>query len=454
MTTSTESMIARFVAGLRPEDVPDDVLAVAAEACMDCVGVMLAGIDEPPARMMRAWLSPAGGDGAAAVLGTALRTTPADATLANGVAAHVLDYDDMGAFGHPSVVLLPPVLALGEARGVSGRRLLTAYAAGFEVGAALHEGLGISQGATGLHGTAMAGAFAAAAASANLLGLSPEQVTMAMAVAASTPAGLVQNFGTHTKSLHAGHTARNGLMAAMLAADGWTANPRAFEGAGGMLAVYGRGDQHRLRESVSTLGREWRLTKELTLKAFPCCGSTHGAVNAITALLRESGATIEQVDWLEVGELPPASHVLLYPEAHTGFEGKFSIEYVAARALCDRTVSVDSFGPQSTEDARYLAVKDKVRIRTGSKWVHGGEAFWGVSQATLRLTDGRTFHTEVNRYEMPGTRANPLPAATVQAKFTENCKRGGFDPDAAYAAWSRLAGLPDVREAVRTAVPR
>jgi 2-methylcitrate dehydratase PrpD len=444
---TAEEAVAAFVTGLREDDLPHDVCAIAAEACLDCVGVMVAGSVEEPAALMRAQLNLCE-TGPSAVVGTGLRGAPLDAALANGVAGHVLDYDDMGAFGHPSAVLAPAVLAVGETQGVSGRRLLTAYAAGFEIGAALAEGLSISQGETGLHQTGMIGVFAATAAAGNLLGLTAEQVMMAMGIAASTPAGLVQNFGTFTKSLHAGMTARNGVMAASLAAAGWTANPRAFEGPGGVMAVYGRPDTKRLRHALSTLGDEWRIRTEATLKRFPCCGSTHAAVTSITALLREAGVTADEVEWLEVGELPPASHVLLYPEAYTGFEGKFSLAYVAARALSDGDVTVDTFNPDAVGDARYLAVKDKVRIRIGSKWDHGGEAFWPATTVTMRLTDGRTLTHSTDRYTMPGTRAQPLSADAVREKFVANCTRAGVDGAAAYAAWSRLPESRNLSEAI------
>jgi len=201
---TAEATIAAFIADQAADDIPGDVFAVAAEACLDCAGVAVAGSIEQPARKIADFVAACGGAGSSSIVATSRRATPADAALANGVAAHVLDYDDMGAFGHPSAVLLPATLALAESRGASGRDLLTAYAVGFEVGAALEHGLGISQGVTGLHGTAMIGVFATTAAACRLLGLGREQVQMALGIAASLPAGLVQNFGTHTKSLHAG----------------------------------------------------------------------------------------------------------------------------------------------------------------------------------------------------------------------------------------------------------
>src|SRR3546814_207617 len=117
-----------------------------------------------------------------------------------------------------------------------------------------------------------------------------------------------------------------------------------------MLNVYGRGDVNRLRTSLAGLGSTWLMPDTLTIKRFPCCGSTHGAITAIQSILAERPVALDEVDWLEVAELPPASHVLLYPNPTTGFQGKFSIEYAAAKALADGgRVSIDTFADEGVE---------------------------------------------------------------------------------------------------------
>jgi len=321
-------------------------------------------------------------------------------------------------------------------------------------GAALNKGLGISRGESGLHTTGMIGVFAATAAASRLLGLTEEQVKYAMGVAASTPAGLVQNFGTHTKSLHAGMAARNAVMAASLAADGFTSNPAFFEGAGGMLAVYGRADTARLRSNLEGLGTIWQMPSTLTLKRFPCCGSTHAAINAVQALLAASPVALDDIAQVEVGELPPASHVLLYPDAATGFQGKFSIEFTTARALCEHgNITVESFADDAVDDPAYRDLLGKVRVGVGSKWGHGTEAAFEDTTVTLRLKDGRVLSETVNRYAMPGTRKAPLGTEAIREKFEANCRRAGLEPGPLYERWSDVGTITSIREALSLTVP-
>ncbi|MPZ98905.1 MAG: hypothetical protein GEU80_06105 [Dehalococcoidia bacterium] len=451
---TAEDTLVRFVVGFDASQIPADVRAVAREACLDCLGVMLAGSRQAPAVKVHEQLRRHGSGHAASVVGTALRASPMDAALANGTAAHALDYDDMGAFGHPSAVLLPAVLAVGESLDASGEQLLAAYAVGFEVGAALNKGLGISRGESGLHTTGMIGVFAATAAVSRLLGLTEEQVKHAMGVAASTPAGLVQNFGTHTKSLHAGMAARNAVMAATLAADGFTSNPAFLEGAGAMLAVYGKADTARLRANLEGLGTVWQMSVALTLKRFPCCGSTHAAINAVRAMFEAAPVPLDDIEQIEVGELPPASHVLLYPDPATGLQGKFSIEFATARALCDHgDITVESFADDAVSEPAYRDLLSKVRVAVGSKWNHGTEATFEDTTVTLRLKDGSVLSESVNRYAMPGTRKAPLDTAAIREKFEANCRRAGLESDALYERWSDIGAIGSVRDALAATAP-
>ena len=453
--TVSEEVLSRFVAEFPASDIPQDVIDRAVEACVDCLGVALAGSRAKPATLFHRQLEKYGGGDGVTVLGTGLRASPLEGSLANGIAAHALDFDDMGSFGHPSTSLLPAILAVAELTNASGRALLEAYTVGFEVGAALHKGLGISRGETGLHTTGIIGVFSATAGVARLLGLTPEQVTMAMGVVASTTSGLVQNFGTDTKSMHAGLAARNAVMAAQLAQDGFNSNPAYLEGAGGMLAVFGRGDHQRLRSMLEDLGKKWAMPETLTLKRFPCCGSTHAAITAVQNILAETPFSPSEIESVEVGELPPASHVLLYPDPVDGFQGKFSIEFATARALCDGgNVTVESFaGDGGTSSPEYRNVLDRLRVKVGPKWRHGTEAAFANTTVTVRLSDGRTVSNTVNRYEMPGTPKSRLTPEQIREKFEANCARAGLDGGALYGLWSRLPEMASVREGLATTVP-
>src|SRR5690606_13849231 len=159
-----------------------------------CIGVALAGAAQPQGRMIVDFVEMQGGKPECTIIGSKARTSPYLAALANGTLGHALDYDDMGGFGHPSVVLLPTALALGEALGKSGRDVLTAYVLGFEVAVHLNKGAENVQVLTGFHSTAVFGTIGATAAAARLMELTPQQTVMAFGLAGSMPSGILQNF--------------------------------------------------------------------------------------------------------------------------------------------------------------------------------------------------------------------------------------------------------------------
>jgi 2-methylcitrate dehydratase PrpD len=216
------SAIAEFVVKSRWEECPREAVAAARRAILDCLGVMLAGSIEPPARIVQRVAEAEGGAPLATVVGTGRRTGAVWAALANGTAAHALDFDDtnFAMMGHPSAPVLSAALAAGELALADGRGLVHAFLLGFEVETTLAEVLNPGHYHHGWHATCTLGTIGAAAAAARLLGLDAGQTRMALAVAASQSSGLKENFGTMTKPFHAGHAARSGVLAALLARGG------------------------------------------------------------------------------------------------------------------------------------------------------------------------------------------------------------------------------------------
>jgi 2-methylcitrate dehydratase PrpD len=232
--------IAERIHALGYESVSPAACAWTASAFVDTVGVTLAGfVDAGPQALLRV-PGVTAAPGPALILGTGRRTSVLDAALVNGVAAHALDYDDVAGSlgGHPSVMLIPALIPLGEWLGCSGRDLVLAYVVGFETMCRIARGVHHHHYEKGWHPTATLGIFGTVAAAARLLRLPVPQTAVALGLAASLAAGFKANLGTMTKPLHVGHAVRDGVFAALLAQQGFTANPGALEHRQGFLDVF------------------------------------------------------------------------------------------------------------------------------------------------------------------------------------------------------------------------
>ena len=212
--------VAKFITTIAYEDFPPKAIFAARHGIIDCIACALAGSREELADILVGFAQDTGSGSAATIIGKGVKTSAPMAALVNGAMGHALDYDDITRFlkGHPSVVCLPPALAVGEEVGASGRDVLLAYMIAFEVGCAIGSGMSVDYADDlGWHPTGPLGTLGAAAAAARLLGLNQEQTAMAISLAASNACGLRENFGTMTKPFHAGNASRGGVTAAMLA---------------------------------------------------------------------------------------------------------------------------------------------------------------------------------------------------------------------------------------------
>src|SRR5262245_57897512 len=269
------SVIERLAAYVSTESfgrLPEATVDAARRAVLDTLGVMLAGSREETAVRARAVIAHRRGSEEAVVAGTALRASIEDAALANGIAAHALDYDDLNASlsGHPSVPVLPAALALAERERASGQALLTAFVVGVEIEAKLGRALNPAHYESGWHATSALGIFGAAAAAAKLLGLTPDHTAHGLAIAASMARGIKANFGTDCKPLHVGHAARCGIEAALLARAGFTGNPRALEHGNGFGSTYGGGGKPAWELTTANLGTPHELVDPgVGVKRFP-----------------------------------------------------------------------------------------------------------------------------------------------------------------------------------------
>ena len=345
--------IADFVLSFDLQRSPADLLSRVREGFLDSFGVMLAGSREESAEIAGRWVKSQGGSGRCAVLADGgFRASSANAALANGVAAHTLDYDH---FGHQSAVMLPCVLAAGEAKGASGRELIEAYVIGVEVSSLLAKGMGKEVQDLGFHPVGVCGSLGAAAAAARLLALERKQVQVALGIAASLTAGLSQNFGTMVKPLHLGNAARNGILAAELSAMGFTANPEILDEHGGF---FGR----LTAEDTKGLGRSFRfLEPGIAFKAYPCPYSAQRAVDAIIRISERHKVKPQEVAEITCAAAPATFRVLIHHRPTTSLEAKFSLEYLLAAGLALKTINEECFGLNHVNDPVMRDLVLKVR---------------------------------------------------------------------------------------------
>src|ERR671922_334024 len=246
------TQLAAFVADTAFADVPSQAYARAKEAMLDGLGCALVGSPTPIGKLMTRYVREHGGAPHAGVIGSGFKTAAPLAALANGTMAHAVDFDDVNwnMSGHPTVPLLPAALALGQEVHASGSDVLLAYTLGFEVESKIGLGVNPRHYDLGWHATSTLGTLGAAAACAKLLGLDVDKTRRALGIAASTAAGLRQNFGTMTKPLHPGQAAMNGVTAAQLARLGWTADANILEAPYGFCQLYTGANQYNLDRIV------------------------------------------------------------------------------------------------------------------------------------------------------------------------------------------------------------
>jgi len=280
----------------------------------------------------------------------------------NGAAGHALDFDDTHTTmsGHPSVPVMPALLALGETDGADGRTLLAALVAGIELECRLGALLGLGHYAAGFHATGTVGTFGAAAACAHLLGLDEQGWLNALGLAGTQAAGLKSGFGTMAKPLHAGRAASAGLLSALLARGGFTAQPAILEVAQGFAATHAGAEP-----SVATLERYAGrfLIRETLFKYHAACYLTHAAIEAAAQLRERRGFDLAKISGIEVHVSPTLLGVCNIESPATGLEGKFSLRATTALALLgEDTNDLATFSDAKMVEPRLTAVRDVVRV--------------------------------------------------------------------------------------------
>jgi aconitate decarboxylase len=432
--------LGTFAAGLRFEMLPEKAVEAVKLGFTDCVAVMLAGAREPVAKIVTTSMVQTSADGEARLFLRPVRASAIDAALANGVAAHALDYDDVALAGHPSTVLVPAILAEAEAVGADGRAAVTAYVAGYETWARLVEREPDPYHRKGWHPTAVMGPVAAAAAIASLRRLDAERATTALGIGASMAGGIVANFGTMTKPFHAGRAAAAGVAAARLAAAGMTASADAIEHQLGLLAAlspHGRADRET---PLDALGQSWRIVERgLNVKKYPICYATHRSIDAIIDLVRTHDLSPAAVAGIDVTIGATQCAMLRNHRPQTGLEAKFSMEFAMASALVARRVGLSELTTAFVQRPEVQNNMGKVRISSTDTVSADDPIFSASDRVDIELTDGGRLASPEIRFAR-GHWSMPLRPEELWMKFSD-CAAGELGGTAAHALFADLQTL-------------
>jgi 2-methylcitrate dehydratase PrpD len=419
--------IAEYAVKTDVSHAPEDVLELARRTLIDTVGISIAARNEDTVKILLRTASAE--PGPSTVLATGSRASAPAAALLNGTAAHALDYDDVTEqiYGHPSVVLWPAILAAGEQVGASGRDLLDAYIVAFDVVTALAEGFALREHyGRGWHSTATLGVVAGAAAVSRLLGSDVARTRCALALAATMAGGSRQNFGTMTKPLHAGLAARDAVLAATLAANGFTADPNQLEAPLGYFALFG--DRDRLAAVPAALAEPWAMRRHgINVKKYPACYNTQRTADAALALSER--LNVAEIRRIRVTVEPGGLDPLIHHRPSSGLQSKFSGEYVASAALLDGRIGLGTFTDAAANRPAVRELVARAEVAESAK-PPIGPAEWEYSYAVVEVetTEGDAV---THRVDVPrGDRRSPLSRGELEDKFRDGVDFSGSGVDA------------------------
>lgn len=408
-------LLAEFVVAFDIKQVPPDVIELARLAVVDSIGVAVAGSHEEVAHIAVGMVKLEGAAPQCTVIGQSLRTSPQLAAFANGIAGHAMDYDFTYMSGQSAAPVLPALLAVAESIGATPAETLGAFIVGCEVSARIGRSNPLYSNVGGWHTTGVVGGICAAAACAKLMKLPVEKVAHAIGVSVSLASGVAVNYGTMTKPLHCGNAARNGVMAALLAREGFTSHPAAFEGDNGYFASFARALPSDYAP-FQDLGKRWDL-KEMgySIKYYPCGGRGHTAIEAALMLRDKVSARLDDIANIHCW-MSPSSAKRVNTQYPVDVEAaKFSAAYVLAYSLIHGAPKIKAFNEQALKDARVRALAG---LTTASADPGLSDAF-GESPTRVRITlkDGQTL-TQQRDYAT-GSKQVPMTPAQVEEKFMD-----------------------------------
>ena len=429
-------LIADFIVGFDLKSVPPLAIERTRLAFTDTLGVMLAGSREKVAELACDMVRAEGAAPAVSVVGQSFKTSPQLAALANGVAAHAMDYDFSYIMGQPMAPIIPALLPLAEQSGASQAEVIAAYIVGFEVASRMARANPTQSRAGGWHAVGTIGTTGAAAACARLLKLPAAAIPDVIGISASLAGGFSSNFGTMTKPLHAGQAARNGMMAALLGRRGFTANPAALEGTNGYFQAFARGLEVKL-EPFHDLGRSFDIVERgFKPKLYPCGGLGHTAIDATLELRPQLLPRIDDIAGITASITRYAAQRIGSKYPVSVENAKFSMPYVAAYTLVHGAPMLAAFTEQAIRDERVRGAARLVSVAIDPEFAE----IFAESPSRIIVTFRDGSKIEKLRYYASGTPQFPLTPAQDEDKFMD-CAAHAMSRETAAKIFAMLQSL-------------
>jgi 2-methylcitrate dehydratase PrpD len=403
-------ILAHYIVNARFADLPPAVRHQGTRTFFNWMGVAVGGSHHETIEHAIAAMMPFAGKPEANLMGRREKLDILNAALINGISSHIFDYDDthLKTIIHPAGPVASAILALAQHRPVSGADFLHALVLGVETECRIGNAVYPSHYDLGWHITGTCGVFGGAAAAGKILGLSEQQMIWALGIAASQPVGLKVQFGSMTKSFHAGRAAQNGLTAALLAAQNYTSDNAALEGKDGWAQAISRAVNWN--EVTEGLGSRYEAALN-TYKPFACGIVSHPGIDAAIQLRDENHLTPDQIAGVELHANPLVLSLMGKTAPTTGLEGKFSIYHCIAVGLIYGAAGEKQFQDAVVRDPVVTALRAKVTVKTDVA------AAPQKCDLTVRLKDGRTLTRHIEN--AIGSLAKPMSDAALEKKFTD-----------------------------------
>jgi len=460
--TRVTAEAAGFVADLTYSELPPEAVRIGKRCILDGLGLILAGSFEKCTRILKEFCERTGQPGKSSVLGIdPVKLTAPFAALINGTAGHAMDWDDSqlsispdriyGLLTHPTIPPLTAALAIAEETGaVTGKTFLTAFLAGFEVECKIAEAINPDHYKKGFHTSGTVGSFGASMAAAKLLGLTEIQIRQALGITASMASGIRTNFGTMTKPLHVGRAAGNGVTAAMLAKDGFEADPQALDGPWGFFSVFGRGFD--LEKIAGCIGKPHTIVDPgVSIKPYPCGILTHPSMDAMLSIVTENNIRPDDIREVILYAGSNILNPIRYTTAHNELEAKFCLPFLLAAVAISRKAGVHEFTDEFVNAPQTQALMKRIRTAFDPEIETKG---WDKirSRVEVILNSGRKIIKEADeRYR--GGPENPMTDEELQSKFTD-CTGRLLDKDAhrnIFGMIHHLENLGDIADLIQAA---